>query len=633
MAFKKRTAYILLASLPFFASTAKGIDCSNLPTSFTGNEFPSGDFFSNFNNPCYLVNFGVGSGGGHYSDLNSVYNQAFFKVDPRYQIIILGAFPQTRYFSITVYDEHQAISQNLLDASIVPLTAQDVNPYLPGAAYVSGQQYAVPINFGGTPGTLETGCMMNGYNVDVNGMDATQRHTGMDWNSDAGVFTKYPNFALHVVDTPQHTNPNTAGIILLRNYLDISGTSSQVSPHIIVRDVASGCAYPAAYALQTLQIVTNNPTTGLSWLAKSQSQAHNFYEDTYLPKTCLGTDPQNSLVWLRETEYVPGANPDASYIDATVPTGLPATLATAGEVMRIRFRIPTTPPTPCTNGCSRSGNEQMRYVSLSFQSPGGVTLASVADSAFTQVSNGTGSYVTLIVGTGAAIPSWITTANGYTFLDLTPFPSYQQLNLLALRNILPAAIFNCAGQYVPYRMVEQTPAGGLMGEYLPVVDYPIAASLPQTAVPLVQTNSCDKFPNGQAGVVPHCGVFNPPPIKIGTVVTQCPAPGCNQFAVQPQPPITITGGGFGNFPNGMPYTGNSNYLKITDNTQNWSAGYTGDPCNVSISAWASNRIQLVANVNQNGVCPLATGDQLTVQVWNPQTMSAPATAAVTVAAN
>lgn len=34
--------------------------------------------------------------------------------------------------------------------------------------------------------------MMNGYNVDVNRMDATLRHPGMDWNSDGGAFQKFP---------------------------------------------------------------------------------------------------------------------------------------------------------------------------------------------------------------------------------------------------------------------------------------------------------------------------------------------------------------------------------------------------------------------------------------------------------
>jgi hypothetical protein len=64
------------------------------------------------------------------------------------------------------------------------------------------------------------------------------------------------------------------------------------------------------------------------------------------------------------------------------------------------------------------------------------TLASVADNAFTKNPNG---YVTLIVGTGTTIPSWITPANGYTFFDLTAISGYQNLNSLNLRNILPAA--------------------------------------------------------------------------------------------------------------------------------------------------------------------------------------------------
>jgi len=43
------------------------------------------------------------------------------------------------------------------------------------------------------------------------------------------------------------------------------------------------------------------------------------------------------------------------------------------------------------------------------------------------------------------------------------------------------------------------------------------------------------------------------------------------------------------------------------------------------------QIQLVANVAQTGACPLAAGDILEVDVWNPQTM-VEARAKVTVAA-
>ena len=111
-----------------------------------------------------------------------------------------------------------------------------------------------------------------------------------------------------------------------------------------------------------------------------------------------------------------------------------------------------------------------------------------------------------------------------------------------------------------------------------------------------------------------------PPPAIAWVVTECQAPGCNQFAAQPNPPVTIAGEGFGSFPNGLPFTGTSDYLRITDTTQKWAAGYTGDKCGVSISSWFTNQIQMVAKVNQNGACPLVAGDILDVEVWNPQTM-------------
>ena len=540
----------------------------------------------------------------------------------------MGNFPNARYVSLALYDEHSAPAGSILDANIVPLTSKYINPYEPGVKFVGGQEYAATVNFGGTPGTLQTGCMMNGYNI--NTLDATQRHAGMDWNSDAGLFKAYPNFSDHVVDTPQHTNPNTAGVVMVRAYLDLTPINYDTAPHLIVRDVASGCAYPAAYVNSVLLNVTGSPTTGGPWLNTAQGNAHSFYESTYLPKLCFGTaTSQSALAWVRQQEYVDGSSPDAAYIIANVPAGTPATLASAGEVMRFRFQMPTTPPTPCSRGCSRTGTEQMRYMSLSFINPGGATIASLADSNFTQDSNGN---VTLIVGTGATIPSWITSANGYTYLDLTAISGYQNLNLLDLRQVIPAGGFNCAGQYVPYRTAVATPAGNVMGAYMPVIDYPVAATLPAQAAPLDGPTSCSVFPTGQAGVLPNCGVFKAPAPQITGVVTECPAPGCTQFAAQANPPITITGGGFGEFPSGLPFTGVSNFLEVTDTTEHWSAGFTGNPCSITMTSWATNRIQFVANVDQNGVCPLAAGDQLTVQVWNPETLVL-ATFATTVAPN
>lgn len=620
-------AYASFALIGFCPQMARAINCSGLPTSFTGNEFPKGDFFSNFNNSCYVIPFTSGGGqGGEGGDTNSIYNKLFYQVNPNLQIVILGTFSNTRFFSITAYDSHGATSQTINDEDIVPLTSSYINPYAPGVSFVNGQKYSVPVNLGGTYGNMETGCMTTGYNVDVNAMDASQRHRGMDWNSDPSVFKANPVFPLHEVDTPQHTNPNTAGILMGRNYIDLT---PNITLYAIVRDMASGCAYPADYAVNTLHAVTNNPTVGNSWLNSTQAELHRVYEHSYLARLCFQSDPSNMLTWARGTEYVPGDDPAGSYISALTPANLPANLAAGGRVMRFRFRLPTTPPTPCTNGCSRTGNEQMRYMSISFQDPGGDTLISLDDAAFVQDPNG---YVTLIVGTGVTIPPQISAANGYTVLDLSAFPNYQQLQSVYLRNILPSGFFNCAGSIVPYRTRVATPAGGLMDVYLPVVDYPTPGGLPATATPLVPANSCGVLPDGQANKLPACSVVQPKLLAIGTVTTQCQQQGCNTVVTQPQPPLEIVGGGFGDFAGTLPFNGVSGYLKISDTTQGWDAGYTGDTCTVSISSWASNLIQLAANVNQNGQCPMASGDQLTVTVWNPQSLFS-TSLTVTVAAN
>jgi len=608
---------LLFIALGLATSTLHAADCAGLPVTFPPGEFPTGNFFSNFANSCYEIGIASGYGSTKYGDLNAVYYEIYFKVDPQYQLILVGPFPNTRYFSVALNDAHSALSGSILDTDIVPLTAEYINPYQVGVPYVAGQQYAIPINFGGTLGKVQTGCSTAGFNVDVNALDATQRHTGMDWNSVADLFQQNPAFPDHIIDTPQHTNPNTAGVIMVRAYMDDSPLNAANSPQIIVRDVASGCAYPAQYAVQTLQIVTNDAATGEAWLDHDQYEDHHEYETNFLPKLC-NADPAapDALQWSRQPEYVPATNPNAAYIVAPVPSGLPATLAAAGEVMRVRLRMPATPPTPCADGCSRSGTEQMRYMSLSFSYPGGHTMASLDDTAFTKDKDG---FATLIVGTGATIPAWVTAANGYTYLDLTTLDDYLELSLLSVRHIIPGTGFTCAGQFVPYRTSVDTPAGSLLGDYTPVVDYPTAASLPKKAAPLSVTAACGTYPDGNAGARPSCGVFPAAAPSISGAVTQCSAPGCTEFAAQANPPITINGAGFGVFPLGAPFTGTSKYLELEDATQGWQAGYAGSNCTVSISEWDTDQIQLVANVpNENGKCQLVSGDKIRIEVWNPQ---------------
>ena len=101
------------------------------PTTFNPGSFTKGTFFTNFNNSCYLVPFSVGNGtGGEAGDTNSLYNKIYFNINPSippYQFIIVGTFPNARYFSVTLYDNHSAVIQNMTDVNIAPLTPNDVN--------------------------------------------------------------------------------------------------------------------------------------------------------------------------------------------------------------------------------------------------------------------------------------------------------------------------------------------------------------------------------------------------------------------------------------------------------------------------------------------------------------------------
>ena len=640
-------AYLLLAALCCLPASARAENCSGLPTSFSGgNEFPKGNFFSNFDNNCYLIALSSGNGGtSERGDLNSLYNKLFFNINnpnlpapaiPPYEIIILGQYPNARYFSISLYDDHSAFTQNIGDVGMVPLTSSDSNPYEPGVAFVSGQRYGVALHLGGTPGNLQTGCMMTGYNVESNVMDGTQRHPFMNWNLDTAFMSQgiYPD---HVVDTPGHTNPNTSGAIIIRSYLDLTASSSSTQPHIIVRDVASGCAYPAAYIKSLGNIVTTDATDGNTWQDQDQVQEHNTYAN-WQATNCWAINGWSKLQWLRQDEYVAGSNSDTGYLIVNVPSGLPQQLASANEVMLMQFQVPTTPPTPCTDGCSRSGSEQMRYMSVSFEVTGGGTLASLPDSCpanpvspctpLVQTANG---YVTLVVGTGTPQPSWVTAANGYTWIDLSQLgnPNYVNLNEIAIRHILPSSFFGCAAQLVPYKTEQPTTqngqVSGLMGQYAPLISYPVATTLYTTAPPFPATHEpsgCDVFPDGppQNGVT-GCEVLPANPTAISAVVSQCAAPGCSGITVQPAPPIAIQGAGFGSFPLGLPYKGDTNFVRIDDTTQGWSAGNTGNACTVTIGEWSDSLVSLVANVNQNGACPMAANDSLSVTIWNPQTLT------------
>ncbi|PWU06916.1 MAG: hypothetical protein C5B51_11235 [Terriglobia bacterium] len=420
---------------------------------------------------------GASGAGG---DRNAKYDGMFYRIDPRYELIVYGSFPNTRFMSIHVYDDHAAFQERLYDAQIVPLTAAYVNPYAPGVSYKSGQLYAAAVSFGGSqPPQVTPGCQLDGFNVYANTLHAYPRHAGMNWNGDPNIPPDYP---VH------NDNPTVYGELEVRRYLDQSG-QGYVRPYILVRDLTTGCAVTPDVAFQSL-LTYNAALYYASWLDRKQMNTHYDYEQNYLPWNCYGPDPNSTLTWKRTTEYLSNPSFDTAYSLANVPAGLIQSLIDNKQFLRFRFRLPVMPKIPCNGTCSLSGVEELRYWSLSFQQ-GESVVDTISDTQLTRDANG---YVTLIVGVGAAKPAQVTTQNGYTWLDLSKSAGLLTIDRIQLRSILASSSFQCSARNVPYRSSEYNSAGGYMGEYGFALDYQTATQIPPVAAPFVQPNSCSYVP-------------------------------------------------------------------------------------------------------------------------------------------
>jgi len=124
------------------------------------------------------------------------------------------------------------------------------------------------------------------------------------------------------------------------------------------------------------------------------------------------------------------------------------------------------------------------------------------------------------------------TCDTYTLLDLTKLPHFStSLPLLfTLRNTLPSSGFSCSGAAVPFSTAEYTnytpqgyqdPAGaggGLMGPYVPLVDYADFSTVPRTPTPLTAANLpdegyCGRFPISVTDGSPLYPALNNPAVN------------------------------------------------------------------------------------------------------------------------
>jgi hypothetical protein len=88
--------------------------------------------------------------------------------------------------------------------------------------------------------------------------------------------------------------------------------------------------------------------------------------------------------------------------------------------------------------------------------------------------------------------------------------------------------------------------------------------------------------------------------------------------------IVISGRGFGTR---TPYNGNSNYLLIRDVTRGWNAGWDGDWVHLDVAEWSDAKIVIKGFTGGYGAFfwSLQPGDQVEVDIWNPELGTRPAT--------
>jgi len=596
----------LLAAAPAWSQYNGPASCATPPSSILASPNGGGGFYGNFAAPSVIANYAVpmtlATAATYSGDVNSSYFPVFYSLNNLaawmastgycLELVVGGVFPDVRYFSVAVSDEHYALAQHIADADVDPENTGTTNPFTPNEPNTGNQSYLLPISFGAVPtypaGTA--GCGITPYEED-NLLDATQRHLSMDWNTNIQQ-PDVPDNSLdpHTVDTPTHlahtfgngltAGPNGAGSIIVRGYLppySCGGTQGGSSfkcapnpnvatPYLFFRDVATGCPYTLSYIESTLLndpaasatapetsaiVSASDPSQSVSgWLNTTQKQDH-ITAANITPQACyVNGDPTqsnppssgsptfyNRVAWARAPQYNGQPGPDDSYVGGAISTtdltnildGSACGGASTQCIIRLRFQLPTMPNT-CSEGtgCELSGGEQLRYLSLTFgqQQPadsGGigdidgvdptgsavaVSFVSMADSAFT-VANG---YVTLLVNVGKTsnLPSWLrlasgtgtvqgvapgansfyyysawTTASshaGYNVVDMNGFTAMNNPNfpypfstiyplLLTIRENLPASNFYCSGAVVPFSTAEYIGAGGLLGPYVPLVDY------------------------------------------------------------------------------------------------------------------------------------------------------------------
>jgi hypothetical protein len=206
-------------------------------------------------------------------------------------------------------------------------------------------------------------------------------------------------------------------------------------------------------------------------------------------------------------------------------------------------------------------------------------------------------------------PAWWSQLNPRVYARVTGGHIWQETSTIEIRVLPSSAAANVTASRQPggtLRNASYSVTGGVdpaPGADADTADVPLGAVI---AYP-------DKSEGVQVlgpGLEPGGGSGSP------TITSVSPVPN------EPNPVIVITGSGFGKFTQPIPFKGSSTSIRIRDTSRGWQAGYTGDLCDTTIATWTDSTIIVAANVSAGNaplsLCRLNAGDQLELDVWNPQ---------------
>jgi hypothetical protein len=302
-------------------------------------------------------------------DYNASYNIFPYEVNPENEIVIKGQYPYARYFSFNIAGEFNLAVTTVVDHQLIP-DPGSTNPFLPGANWdAKNRNYTLKIRFTTPPNGSDHFVPGAGNNIIYAGTlaNGTPHRRG---------------FIIYRVYVPSISYDTTGGVGLpIITYCPVKKDDR---PHYHPSNHAMNCS--SHYPTSPQQNNCPNDMRFEDYFNTNINAVPRNHHNRKHSHTCELT--WNTLSEIRELLQPEG---NTTYIISDQIQRDP------GQLLYLRWKAPTFPDTYHNMGIV--GDENMRYWSMSFITPGGLLgLYTISD--FQTIIDKKG-YVNLVISFGA----------------------------------------------------------------------------------------------------------------------------------------------------------------------------------------------------------------------------------------